>query len=311
MPPLIITHWDLDGYVSAILLLNAVGDCDIKFANAGLLSNVLSGITGNEEIPEDIYLADLPLDSGLRASMLSKLQTLEDRGVALHLFDHHAGWESTGARSVFTTNVVDTSKTTAASLIILHFGLRSQGCGRWLELLSKKDQSSDSSVREDFKLLSALCQKPFRGVRVQALKDLAFGRMFPKREEILDWYDTTYLKKEDFYQHSAEIIETVAGTKVAWVDLQGENLTFPGLAPKVIRALGADLCAVFTQGGIWLSTAHIDAGRDLSFLHGRHVAGSIQLTVFGHKSPIAIRPVESPVDDWFLQEAKGFINERL
>lgn len=111
---IILTHGDLDGMVSGILLLQAIGtETPVRITNGARLVDALNTLDTSEVT--DVYLAELPLVATLAGTVHETLRRIMNAGCALHLYDHHFGWEP--HVDVFTTFHVDTRRTTAAVLV--------------------------------------------------------------------------------------------------------------------------------------------------------------------------------------------------
>ena len=198
---LILTHADLDGMVSGILLLTKLGPgAGVKITNGSKLAEAIRSEMANDECPGSVYIADIPLDRAYIEEVYSAMEMLSQKSCSVHLYDHHIGWnEPANAlrfRPLFATYDVDEKKTTAAALVWRDFLNRDLSCRRWLELLSQKDNSSDDEVADDFRLLAALMQPRYNRRRYNAMRSLAAGTSIEDRQEIVDWYVAGYLVRE-------------------------------------------------------------------------------------------------------------------
>jgi len=86
------------------------------------------------------------------------------------------------------------------------------------------------------------------------------------------WYFDIHVQNEREIASKAEILTTLQGRKVAWMDIRAwrEHLNVAGLA---VEMHDADVAATVILGGVLLGGQSIDQGLDLSFLHGEHMLG--------------------------------------
>lgn len=313
---MILTHADLDGMVSGILLLQGLGaSADLSITNGERLANKLELLATDTNPPGSVYIADIPLDATKVDCLLQILKELRDSGTRLHLYDHHFGWKETRHsaqfRPLFDTYDVDTRKTTAAALVWRDFlGCRKES-QRWLQLLSEKADSGEEQIRADFLLLAAGMQPRYRGVRIDIVRALAFGEPVPEREAMVAWYENVYLPKETTLAQSAIILRTDKGTLVGWIDLRECDDLYPGIGRLIIDLHQVDLAACVIPNGVLIGHRAIDGGTDLRFLHGRHVVDGVTLDVVGHKSPVRVRPIYGKADDAFVSAVRRLIAVEL
>ena len=312
---LVLTHSDLDGMVSAILLLTKLGpETEITITNASKLAESIRQETARECTMDVAYICDIPLDRIRVDDVYAVLDALNRRQTPLHLYDHHKGWNDPvngRFKPLFTTYVVDETKTTAAALVWRDFLNRDESCRRWLELLSKKDGSADQSVVDDFHLLAALMQPRYARRKRGIIHLLASGNGIEDRGEIVKWYVSQYLPREQMLVEKAEILETSGGRRVGWLDLRFESCIYPGISKRVIAGHDVDLVANVIYSGVVLGGESIDRGIDLSFMHGYQEVDGVGIEVVGHKNPVRLRPVDGTVDDAFVMAAKNLIVDRL
>ena len=312
---LILTHADLDGLVSGILLLTRLGcDAGVKITNGSGLAKAIRSEIANEGPVNSAYISDIPLDRIRIDEVYDALEMLSEQGATLHLYDHHKGWNETANRRfcpMFSTYNVDEHKTTAAALIWRDFLNRDMHCQRWLELLSKKDRSTDGSVADDFRILAALMQPEYVRRRSEIMRSLAFGTSIGDRCEIVNWYLTEHLPRERNLAEHADVFETRSGRRIGWIDLRGEPGLYANIGKLVIEYHSVDLAASVIHNGVLLGGVSIDRGIDLSFLHGCHNIDGIGLEVVGHKSPVRLRPIDGVVSDEFVLAAKSLITDRI
>lgn len=313
---LILTHADLDGMVSGILLLTRLGpDTRVKITNGSKVAEAISSETAGFGSVSNVYIADIPLDRVHVEEVHDALEMLAQKGYLLHLYDHHIGWnEPANAlrfRPLFATYDVDEKKTTAAALVWRDFLNRDMHCQRWLELLSKKDRSTNGSVADDFRILAALMQPEYVRRRSEIMRSLAFGTSIGDRCEIVSWYLTEHLPRERNLAEHADVFETRSGRRIGWIDLRGEPGLYANIGKLVIEYHSVDLAASVVHNGVMLGVASIDRGIDLSFLHGCHNIDGIGLEVVGHRSPVRLRPIDGVVSDEFVLAAKSLITGRI
>lgn len=312
----ILTHGDLDGMVSAILLLTRLGPrTEVAFTRGFQLADALRKVDGSAVPCAALYIADLPLQGDQAEAVCSQLEAAKDRGASLHLYDHHPGWlEARWAeriRPLFSSFHVKVPGTTAAAPVWLYFLKRDPRRQRWLALLSAKDGSTDESVRDDFHLLCALAQRHDSRMTVQAMKALAAGEPVGGREEVVAEYRSVYLPRVKVLVGQVRVFTTRGGRRIGWLDLREEKGWYPGIARPVIERHGVDLAASVTRRGVMLGGAAVDAGTDLTPLHGDHQAGGIAFRIAGHKSPVCILPAAGQMDEAFLAAVHAFLVERL
>ncbi len=78
---LILTHADLDGMVSGILLLTKLGPgARAKITNGSKLAEAIRSEMANDECPGSVYIADIPLDRAHNADVYNALEMLVQKG---------------------------------------------------------------------------------------------------------------------------------------------------------------------------------------------------------------------------------------
>lgn len=312
---LILTHADLDGMVSGILLLTKLGpDTRVTITNGSKVAEAIHSEIASFGSVSNAYIADIPLDRAHIEEVYDALDMLAQKGCLLHLYDHHIGWNEPANtlrfRPLFATYDIDEKKTTAAALVWRDFLNRELDCQRWLELLSKKDNSPDESVSDDFRLLAALMQPRYARRRIEIMHSLAAGMSIGDRREIVDWYVAEHLPRERHLAENADVFETHGGRRVGWIDLREEAGLYANIGRLVVERHSVDLVASVIHNGVVLGGASIDRGIDLSFLHGRHTVDGVGIEVVGHKSPVCLRPMDGVVNNEFVRVAKSLITER-
>lgn len=312
---IILTHGDLDGLVSAILLLRRLPSTSpIRITNGENLGRELLKLAKTPEGPTAIYLTDLPLVTNTAAHVLTAIRTLTDAGRTIHIYDHHRGWETEGGkliRSLCEAFYVSTEKTTAAAIVWTRFLHSEAASKRWLQLLAEKEGSAEDDIRRDFGILAALMQRQHWKLQDNALRELAEGKQ-PSNQirQLADWYYTEHRERERKIAGRAEVLTTRNERKMAWLDLRAEDGRVM-VARDVIHQYGVELVATITAKGVIVGGASIDQGVDLVPLHGQHEIDGVGITVAGHKSPVRISPVDGVVDERFLAAARAFVTMRL
>ncbi len=311
---LILTHADLDGMVSGILLLSKLGpDTRIRFTNGSKLAEAIHFEIADGEHLDSIYITDIPLDRACIEKVYTVLEILSQKSCSIHLYDHHIGWKEpvniARFRPFFATYDVDEEKTTAAALVWRDFLKRDLSCQRWLELLSMKDKSSDISVADDFRVLAALMQPKYAHRRYDVLRCLAVGVDIDDRRNIIDWYVNEHLVRERTLVDNAIIFETNSGRRIGWIDMREEEGFYASLSKLIIERRSVDLVASVIRSGVLLGGASVDKGIDLGFLRGCHDVGGRILEVIGHKSPVRFRPLDGSVDGDYIRAVRRIISE--
>ena len=165
----ILTHGDLDGMVSAILLLRRLpAQTPIQITNGEKLASLLGKLAADVAGPPAIWITDVPLVAGVAEQVRNAIGTLADTGRAVHIYDHHLGWESPVGQEIgrlCKTFVVAANKTTAAAIVWSRFLRGEKESQRWLQLLSERERSVDAGIRCDFAILAALMQRQHWGLR--------------------------------------------------------------------------------------------------------------------------------------------------
>ncbi|MEI6521417.1 MAG: hypothetical protein WCO98_15475 [bacterium] len=300
----IFTHGDLDGMVSGILLLNAIGvDTPLKITNHRWLAKELSNV--NTEMINAIYLADLPLADKQSEAVKRELQRLSSANCAANIYDHHFGWES--FTSYFNTFYVETRRTTAAVLVWQFALKRAADSGRWLALLSEKDNSNNASIRQDFFTLLALMQSENYKHTEKVLREMAIGKDVSElRRNLADAYLAEQIPIENALIEQVEITLTSQGRKIGWVDTRKIKRVC-NVSKQVIEKYGVDLVATIIPNAVLLGAEGIDRGVDLKPLHGLHIQNDVKIEVVGHKSPIRINPVNKSEIEKFYSVIPDFI----
>ncbi len=315
MNAVLLTHGDLDGMVSAILVLKSLPACEasIRIANGRTLGKELRDLVARTPPAEQVFITDIPLLADHAAEVLAGIRELAKRGGGLHLYDHHLGWEAAAeVRSCFAAFCVDTSKPTAAALVWRERCRDIEGSQEWLRLLSEKDKSESPQIRERFGLLTALMQPQNYGKTESVLKALAQGGdLLPEYRELANRHYSEQMKREKQIAERAEILVAKSGRQIGWIDLRREK-GFLLVSREVAKMHGVEVVGSVIRGAVLLGGSSIDQGVDLSFLHGEHTEDGVRLRVTGHKSPVRIERVGPDADeagslprrgDWFL---KGF-----
>ncbi|MBN1629676.1 MAG: hypothetical protein JW990_07930 [Thermoleophilia bacterium] len=312
----VLAHGDLDGMVSAILLLGRLQpDTRVIITNGARLHRELAGLADSQEPVSDIYVVDVPLALQEAASVAAAMRRVGERGAKVHVYDHHLGWEqaesSTGLREACAMFIVDTRKTTAAVLVHRHFlGGAPEGTS-WLRLLSEKGDSADPGIRQRFGILAALMDRRHWKLTEPTLKALACGAPHAKEQERLaDWYYNEHLPRERKLAEEAEILTTRQDRRLAWFDLRQEqgHYHLAKLAAEIHRV---QLTATVDRKGVLLGGESIDKGVDLQPLHGRHEHQGVAFSVAGHKSPVRFAPLDGKVSDELVAAVRAFILERV
>jgi hypothetical protein len=234
--------------------------------------------------------------------------------VAIHIYDHHFGWESAEGKAIKLScksfTVLD-KKTTAAAIVWSRFLNAEKASQRWMKVLAERDRSPQEDVRRDFGILAALMQRQHWNLQVGALRELACGRSLSEQIRCLsDWYYQEHRARERTIANRAEVMTTQGGRRIAWLDLRAEKQHFM-VGPDIISQHKVELAITVIGKGIMVGGASIDQGVDLLGLHGRHEVDGVRLEIAGHKSPVRISPVDGMVDDRFVAAARAFIMSRL
>ncbi|HHN46127.1 MAG TPA: hypothetical protein ENN09_01680 [Planctomycetes bacterium] len=314
--PVILTHGDLDGMTSAIMLLRRLPpETRVIITNGQKLLSELDKIAAASDVPPDIFIADIPLVARYVDRVESAIRRLVEQESRVHLYDHHLCWQDAALcerfRSACTTLVVDAGKTTAAALVWKHYLKTARDAQHWLQMLSEKNASADPTIRLHFGILAALMQPQHWKMTASTLKALAHEKpLSEEQNKMAEWYYEEHLPRERAIVDSAEVITTAAGRRIAWLDLRDEKQHF-SVSKAAIEKHGAELAATVIRSGVLLGGASIDEGLDLTFLHGRHEHDGIGFNVVGHKSPVKFVPLEGDVTDEFVQAIRSFVFKAL
>ncbi|MHB9109488.1 MAG: hypothetical protein ACYDCO_20740 [Armatimonadota bacterium] len=306
----ILTHGDLDGLISGIFLLTALGpDTPFRIANGDTLARELEHL--GMDAPSAVYIADIPLVAARKTTVESVVADLHARASTLHLYDHHLGWDAAGLKPHFATYIVDTRRTTAAVLVWQYLLQRDPATRRWLTVLSQKDNADDPATRGDFQLLLALMQPCHWHLTAHVLPALARGALTEAdREPMMIWYQTVYEPMVAAVIENVDITLTGQGRRIAWVDLRGHQ-EYINVTRAIIERYGVDLVATIIPKGILLGGPGIDRGIDLSPLHGTHEYQELRFTIAGHCSPVRISPSTRQFTGEFIQTVYAFVQEKL
>jgi len=312
----ILTHGDLDGMVSAILLLQRLPeDTPIAFTNHRWLARDLKKAVGALESPASVYITDVPLEPEKAKVLAGILQEARSTGFTFRLYDHHFGWNEQDAqgllRPLFATYCVDDRKRTAAALVWRDFLKCDEQSRRWLELLREKSESEDLLVQQDFGTLVALMDRRHWHLQELAIGSLARGDERPP--EVVDlarWYYEEHVPREKAIASRTSVSVAASGLRIAWVDLRGEKERY-NVAKTIIAEYGVDLVAQVLDKYILLGSSGIDMGPDLSPLHGEHIRENTRFRIAGHLSPVNISSKEGGVTDGFVETIRAFLHESL
>lgn len=312
---MILTHGDLDGLVSAILLLRITSrDASIKVTNGKHLAAELARVAKHP--PGQVFIADIPLVASESRDVVAAIQQLTEAGAGVHVYDHHVGWNdsselSAKLKTICSTFAIDCGKTTAAA-VVWRERLRGDSVGgKWLRLLSEKNESSDPETVQHFGLLCALLQRRNFHHTEAVLKVLAFGdSLTDEHEALADWYYQQHVPRERKIAQEAETFTTSHGHKVAWIDLRQFRDRL-NVVRHVVQQHDVDLVVQVVHDAVLAGGQSIDRGIDLSFLHGVHEVSGMRFTVVGHKSPIRIAPEADGLTDEFISVIRCFLIEVL
>lgn len=312
---LVLTHGDLDGMVSGILLLQSLpaDGAEVRITNGYHLARELAQVAGRERLPSQVLISDIPLLATMGDKVTGALADLHARGVGLLIYDHHFGWDkSPELPGLCAVYCVETSKTTAAALIWRERLRGDRASQQWLRLLSEKAGSDDPVIRVRFGLLAALMQPQHYPHTLGALRALAAGGDLPDECRGLSaWYYSVHVPAECQLARDALVLETASGRRLGWVDLRGVDGYYL-LAPLIIAEHDVDAAVTVTDRGIVVGGPAVDQGTDLSPLHGEHEVDGVAIHVGGHKSPISLTPVGTrKVTDTFVAAATQLLLERL
>lgn len=308
--PCILTHGDLDGLVSGIFLLTALGpETPFRIANGETLARELQHLQATR--PSAVYIADIPLIATRKTAVAEAMADLHAGGCAVHLYDHHTGWDGAGLEPLYASYIVDTHRTTAAVLVWQYLLQRDPATRRWLTVLSQKDTAADPVIRDNFQLLLALMQPCHWHMTASVLPALVRGNLpGTDRDELLTWYQAVYKPMVAAMVEEVDIMQTDRGRRIAWVDGRGHQERV-NVARAVIDRHGVDLVATVTTKVVLLGGAGIDRGIDLSPLHGAHEHQGQRFTITGHRSPVRVSPVTQPMTDEFIQAVAVFLRATL
>lgn len=315
MSTTLLTHGDLDGFVSAILVLKSLQSdaVTIRIANGKSLHHKLRNLVAMTPSPEQVFITDIPLLAVHADGVVAALRDLASRKTSIHVYDHHHGWDETpGVATSCVTYCVDTRKTTAAAIVWRERHLGGDGSQEWLRLLSEKSNSEDQATVDRFGLLAALMQPQHYRQTEAVLKALAQGGdLLPAHHDLSRWYYAEHVGREKRLAEGAQVLVAQSGRRVGWIDLRQEE-GFLLVSRLVAEMHSVDVVGTVIRNAVLLGGASIDQGMDLTFLHGEHTVDGVRLSVAGHKSPVRISAVGAGVDaDMFVAAARRLILERL
>jgi hypothetical protein len=288
-------------------------DVTIRIANGKTLSNELRNLVAMASPPEQVYITDIPLLTDHAAEVLLALKALARKRIRVHLYDHHHGWDAVaGVKAACATYCVDTSKTTAAAIVWRERCRGDKASQEWLRLLSEKSDSKDPDIVDRFGLLAAIMQPKNYKHTEGVLKALARGGdMLPEHRELSRWYYAEHVEREKKLAAGAQVLVAKSGLRVGWIDLRQEEGHLL-VSRLVVELLHVDVVGTVIRNAVLLGGSSIDQGLDLTFLHGAHTVGGVQLSVAGHKSPVRISAVGEGVDDdAFVAAVKGLVLARM
>lgn len=311
----VLAHGDLDGVVSAILVLRGLtsADTNVRITNGEHLHRELRRLAGDASLPERLFILDIPLQPARRAQVAAAWRGLSERGVGVHLYDHHHGWnEAPEVAPLCTVCRVDTTGSTAAALVWRGLSRGDRRSHVWLRLLSEKGDSSDPDIVGRFGLLAALMQPQHHAHTEAVLKALARDdELSDEYRALAAWYYEVQVPREQAAASRAEVLTTRAGRRVGWLDLRQHD-GYLLVAGQVVETLGTDLAAIVTRRAVILGGHSVNEGTDLTCLHGEHTVDGVRLAVVGHKSPVRMDPVSSrEVTDESVEAARALVADRL
>ncbi len=94
------------------------------------------------------------------------------------------------------------------------------------------------------------------------------------------------------------------------MDIRGRDLPL-FVTPLAIARHGVELVATVDKRGVVPGTASVNAGVDLSFLHGAHQQSGLRFRVVGHRSPIRFVSIDGNVSAAFLSGVRKVIETKL
>ena len=308
----IVTHGDLDGMVSAILVLTAIDSgAAIQISNARHLATHLERLASRPVVPAKVLITDIPLAEEQASRVAQAVAHLTELGAEVHIYDHHIGWDNTlEAKDIQKRCMafcVESGRTTAAAVIWRELLPGDRKSQRWLQLLAERDRSTDREIVRDFRTLAALMQRQHWHHTETVLKALAAGAELSREHAALaTWYQQTQAKTERQIASQAEVITSEHGTRIGWIDLRTHRGHLH-VSPHIIEKFGVDLVASVIFNGLLVGGKGIDRGIDLQPLHGQHTHAGIKMTIAGHRSPVRIDPANGKMDDDFVNAAKEFL----
>lgn len=311
----LLTHGDLDGFVSAILVLKSLpaDDVTIRITNGKCLKSELRSLVAVSPPPQQVFITDLPLLAVHSTGVIATIRDLARNGTGVHVYDHHRGWDDQPeARTACVSYCVDTRKTTAAAIVWRERHEDGNGSQEWLRLLSEKANSKDQAIVDRFGLLAALMQPQHYGQAECVLKALAKGgKLLPEHQALSRWYYSEHVDREKMVASGAQVLIAQSGRRIGWIDLRQEE-GFLLVSRLIAEKHGVTVVGTVIREAVLLGGGSIDRGTDLTFLHGEHSVDGVRLAVAGHKSPVRISALDAGVDaDRFVAAARKLILERL
>ena len=243
----IVTHGDLDGMVSAILVLNAIDTgAAIQISNATHLAKHLEGLAIQPVAPAKVFITDIPLAEDQGSQVAQAVAHLTERGAEVHIYDHHLGWDNTPAvediQKRCATFCVETGRTTAAAVLWRKLLLGDRKSQRWLKLLADRDRSAAPEIARDFRILAALMQRQHWHHTETVLKLLATGEELSQEHVALaTWYQQTQAKTERQVASQADVITSEHGTRICFArprEDHAQTNVYPRMRGRAIASSG-------------------------------------------------------------------------
>jgi len=309
MTTVLLTHGDPDGMVCAILLLRLHPDARLEFDNHDTLARRLRNLAADDPPPGAVFISDIPLGPDQHEPVRDALEALLARGAALHLFDHHRGWQDHPEllRWFATSCVTDNDGGTAAALVKRELLPQDAAAGFWLSVLSKRERSPATAT--PFALLTALQDRDNRGRNKDILRALAQDPAIrPEWAALVEEHLAREARALAEALAAAETLTTAQGRRVGWLDRRGHR-TRIFVGDGAMQAHGWDLIATVEARKVRLGGARINQGVSLGPLRGTREVDGVRLQVAGHDTPVAITPLDC--DGGFVAAARKLILESL
>lgn len=238
MTGVIVTHGDVDGIVSAVVLARAIGGSfDYHFSGPNSLDKTLSKLRVEGD---DLFILDIGLNKSKLAEVESSLRRLSSRGVRVRWYDHHR-WDREALSRIASIAELEVRPSVSNARLVLG----ELGGGEFERELVRiaDDADTGSYSMEISRLYNAISMD--RKMRKKLLEVLLGGSLID--DELRSFGEAKLGELEDQVSEGlrrAVVRVTRGGRRFCLIDIRRRG---PGslIARRAAEELGVDFSIVF------------------------------------------------------------------